>query len=262
MQESLKAEMKSKFALQSAMEVVEADLEVAHANVDRLEQMCSDAAATTQAELTKQLEANAALQEQYEEAQQQISSLELQQVALEESCKDHKQQVGHLQYICFSISLVPPILGTSVHSHTVVFDAAALALRSAGSLQVECLKASVEDLRRDKDELQDQLAASTAAGDYRDDDSAEGDEGEFCIVGAWRGTTSETQPEEHFALPAANTGRQQNCYCHMCLLKHPFNYNRSHSYMFIREEKSGKYCVHGNSRILWVPCGFSEAVIA
>ena len=77
------------------MEVVQADLEVAHASVDRLEQRCADAAVSTQEELKQQVEAYAVLQEQHDRAQERIASLESQQTALEEACKGHKQKVCH-----------------------------------------------------------------------------------------------------------------------------------------------------------------------
>lgn len=93
----MQAEQKRRADLQSEMEVVQADLEVAHASVDRLEQMCADAAASTQEELKQQVEAYAILQEQHDRAQERIESLESQQTALEEACKEHKQQVCHPQ---------------------------------------------------------------------------------------------------------------------------------------------------------------------
>jgi Zn-dependent M32 family carboxypeptidase len=99
LQASLKSELKSNSELQCAMEVVRADLEVAHAAVARLEQAGAHASSTTQAELTKQLEANAALQEQYKEAEQQVTTLESQQVALEEACKQHKDEARFPQHI-------------------------------------------------------------------------------------------------------------------------------------------------------------------
>lgn len=93
MQESLKAELQSKHDLQSAMEVVQADLEVAHATITRLEEMCSEAAASTQAKLEEQMEANNALQEQLDTAQKQLETSESQQASLEEACKQQKEQV-------------------------------------------------------------------------------------------------------------------------------------------------------------------------
>lgn len=86
------------------MEVVQADLEVAQASVDRLEQKCVDAAASSQDELQAQVEAYAVLQKEHDDAQEKIVSLESQQAALEEACKEHKQQVCNLYstkaYIC------------------------------------------------------------------------------------------------------------------------------------------------------------------
>jgi hypothetical protein len=66
----------------------------------------------------------------------------------------------------------------------VVAITAVLVSRCSGHLQVEALKFSIEVLRRDKEELHEQLSA--AAGDLRDDDSAEGDEGAFYAVGERR----------------------------------------------------------------------------
>ncbi|NJR41412.1 MAG: hypothetical protein HC767_00890 [Akkermansiaceae bacterium] len=149
------------------MEVVQADLEVAHASVERLEQKCADAASPVQSELDKQLEANTVLREQYDEAQQKIATLESQQDALEAACKQHKEQVRHV--LC-------PIHVIACYLAVSPINQSTRALRVAGSLQAEALKASNEDLRQDKEELQEQISAGVA--DLRDDDSAEGDEGE------------------------------------------------------------------------------------
>jgi hypothetical protein len=56
-----------------------------------------------------------------------------------------------------------------------------LKLAIGSNLQVAQLKASNSNLVQDKAELQEQI--STAEGKFRDDDSAEGDEGAFHTVG-------------------------------------------------------------------------------
>lgn len=111
------------------MEVLQADLEVAHATVERLEVASGNAVSSRQAELAMQQEAHTTLQQQYKEAQQQITSLQSQQVALEESCNQHKQQVVRQPSLhnrpapCHCCTLLP-FLVNRVYTHLLALNAA------------------------------------------------------------------------------------------------------------------------------------------
>jgi hypothetical protein len=158
LQEEINIVKEEKAALQLRLETGHSELITSKQRVLELEDLCSNALALQQ-QLFDRTQELSTLQHEHELANEKIAVLTTKNAALETSCTECKQQVG-------SNFWQPPVQAGSAFAFPSVFL----------HMQVEALTGTIATLEGEKQALTEQLAAA-AVGDFRDDDSAEGDEG-------------------------------------------------------------------------------------